>query len=84
MGVLLVGRSPEFAQQLRLGYHAAGVLDQEREQCVLLARQRQRLAGKTNLAPRQVDMEPAVESLNVAVAAGVILFEARRQLIGLA
>ena len=60
MGVVLVGRAPDFLEDLRLGHHPPGIAQQQRQQRVLLAGQRHRLAIQRHFAAYEIHMQMAI------------------------
>ncbi|MNT21911.1 hypothetical protein D3C72_1572680 [compost metagenome] len=60
VGVVLVGGSPDFLQDLRLGDHPPGIAQQQRQQRVLLAGQRHQLAIDRHFAANQVHVQVAI------------------------
>ncbi|KAG0771531.1 hypothetical protein G6F22_016394 [Rhizopus arrhizus] len=55
-----MGRAPDLLQDLRLGHHPPGVAQQQRQQRVLLAGQRHRLAIQRHFTAHQVHVQVAV------------------------
>ena len=58
--VMPMRRSPDFLQDLRLGHHPHSIAQQQGQQRVLLAGQRNRFTIHAHIAARQVDMQAAV------------------------
>ncbi len=87
MGVMPMRRPPDFLQDLRLRHHPPGIAQQQRQQRVFLAGQRNRLAVHAHVAAGQVDMQVTiVEHRHLAFAVGAAAAQQRphprHQLLG--